>query len=1049
MRLSTLFYDNIRLLILGVAVLLVGGVSAVMTMPQEEDPKITNRVATILTPFPGASALRVEQLVTEKIENELREIAEIRTIRSDSRTGLSIITVELEENIYETDGPFSLVRDAVSDAQTEFPDGVPSPVFNNDRGYAYTVMAALVWDAPSEPNLLILKRIAEDLQNVLRNVPGTELVTLHGAPEEEVLVTVNNAVAESLGLSRQQIANAIAGADAKVSAGQLRGDRNEYVVEVRGELDSLSRLREVTVLTDDQGTIVRVGDIANVDRALVSPPDDLALVRGRPALVVATRMEGNLRVGDWAASVRDVLADYEQDLSGGVSLEIIFDQSAYAQARFGELLLNLLIGAGLVVLVLFFTLGWRSAAIVTLNIPLTALGSLMMLNFLGIPIHQMSITGLVVALGLLVDAGIVMTDAIRRRIVQGLSAREAVSESVSRLWIPLLSSTLTTVLAFTPITLLPGGAGEFVGPIAISVITALTLSFLLAISIGSALSGLLLPAAIASAKARSQDGELPFWVGGVNFPMLSRLFDRALRLSLRHPVLSILAAIILPFLGFYGVTTLPSQFFPEADRNQFHVEMRLPSQASIRETRAVTLQAYDLLMERDDVEAVDWFIGNSAPSFYYNMQMNQDGVSNYAEAQVTAVSLAGLQETLNDTQRMLSTAFPDVQVIVRKLVQGPPTFAPVEMRIFGQDLTDLQLVGEQARAIFADIPEITHTFASMPGGVPKLWLNADEDQARQAGLTLVDVARALESQLEGVTGGSIIEGAEELPVRVRLDDEERARFGELASLNILAPGPAQTGDADGGVDFQATPIAALGDITLEPAPAAVAHYQGQRVNIVSAFVRAGDLPSTAIEKFRTIWAERGMELPPGVRFEFGGDDEARSDAVGNLLSSVGLIIVLMIATVVLTFNSFRLSVIVFLVAFLSMGLGMLSLTLAGYPFGFQPIIALIGLVGVAINAAIIILSSLRADPNAVANDVEAIALRVGEATRHITSTTITTFGGFLPLILADGLFWPPFATAIAGGVLFSTVVSFFFVPQAFILFNRWRPIPVAGSQATA
>ncbi|MGF1457054.1 MAG: efflux RND transporter permease subunit [Alphaproteobacteria bacterium] len=1038
----TLFFDNRRLLILTILIVLVGGLSALFTMPQEEDPKITNRFATIVTPFPGASASRVEALVTEKIENELREISQIEEIESTSRTGLSLVTVELKDTIYNTDGPFAIVRDALADAERNFPVGVPSPEFDDDRTYPFTLKVALTWEADSAPNLLILKRIAEDLQDRLRNIPGTEFVDIFGAPQEEVVVSINAAVVESLGLSRQDIAAAIANADSKVAAGQFRGNRNEYVFEVRGELDSLSRLREVPIRQDDSGAIVRVGDVGRVDRRLVSPPDQLARVDGRPAVVVATRLESNLRVGDWTAQVRERISAFEDSVSDGIGVKIIFDQSSYSDERFASLINNLLIGAGLVVAVLFVTLGWRSSLIVASAIPLTGLASLVALNVMGYPINQMSITGLIVALGLLVDAAIVMTDAIRRRLIEGLSPREAVRVSVARLWVPLFSSTFTTVLAFTPIILLPGAVGEFVGPIAASVISMLVLSLILALTVGAALSGDCLPGGLRGVTA----DRVPFWVGGISIPPLGRAFRSVLTVSLKAPLLSIMAALILPVLGFIALPTLPDAFFPEADRNQFQVQLRLSSQRSIEETVRVVERAHELLIDHAEIESVQWYLGTSAAKYYYNLPSNQDGVGNFADAMVTTRSLRGMYDLINEIQDELNAAFPDAQFIARQLLQGPPVSAPVELRIFGEDLKAIQALGEQARLILSEIPQIVHTTASIAGGEPKLWLNADQDDARQAGLSLVDIAGALDAQLEGTFGGTIVEGSEELRVRVRLDDEARSRFDELASLYVLTPGSPVTAPGTDSpetlVDFQATPISALGDIVLEPEASSITRFQGERVNTVLGYIKAGTLPSTALEQFRRMWEEADIDMPPGTRLSIGGDAEARSNAVGALLASVGLIVVLMVTTVVLTFNSFRLSGIVFSVAFLSMGLGVLALALFDFPFGFQPLIGIIGLIGVAINAAIIILSALRLDPGAIAGDIGRITDTVVEASRHIVSTTLTTFGGFLPLILSEGGFWPPFATAIAVGVLLSTVISFFFVPQAFLIITRLRPVDV-------
>ncbi|GGY48904.1 efflux RND transporter permease subunit [Parvularcula lutaonensis] len=1024
---KTVLFDYPRALAMVILLVLVGGIAALLTMPQQEDPKIRNRSAVILTAMPGASAERVERLVTQRIEDRLREVEEIDIIRSTSTTGLSSVSVVLQDAITETDQAFSKVRDRLADALPLLPATASEPRFIDDRGYAFTLLAALVWDAESTPNPLILKRSAEELQSRLRNVPGTEFTSIHGVGDEEIAVTLRSDLAQSLGLSERDIAAALAAADAKVAAGQVFGPQNEIAVEVRGELDTLDRIRAVPIREGANGAQVRIGDVAEVSRGLEDPEAETAFVNGRRAVVVGTRIDDGLRVGQWSARVREELAAFERELSDGIALDIAFDQSVYAGERFGNLLVNLGVGILLVVVILFFTLGVRSALLVTLAIPLTTLLSLTVMNAVGIPIHQMSITGLIVALGLLVDAAIVMCDAVGRALRRGLTPREAVAESVGRLWVPLLSSTATTVLAFLPITLLTGGAGEFVGPIADSVIIALISSFLLAVTVIAALAGMFLKPGESETKTSS---------GGTEFPAVGAAFRRLLELSLAAPRLSIAAALVFPMLGFIGVTTLPSQFFPAADRNQFHVQLTLPPQASLDETKAAASRADELLEAHPKIASAEWFVGNSVPAFYYNLMMNRDGARNFAEAMVTAEELSGLTDLLNELQAELSDALPNVQVNVRSLVQGPPTPAPFELRIQGRDLQTLKELGEQARLILSEIPEVTVSTASLSGGEPKLWLDADEDAARLAGLSLRDVAGGLAAKLQGVPGGSVIEGQTEIPVVVRLDDAARSSIEEVSSATLSVR-------TDTGVG---TPVLSLGDLTLEPSPASITRYEGQRVNTILAYVRADALPSAAVDAFQRAIADGRFAMPPGYSFAFGGDAEARSDAVGALLASVGLIAVAAIAVVVLTFGSFRLGAVVLVVAGLSMGLGMLSLTIAGYPFGFQPIIALMGLMGVAINAAIIILSTLKTKPEAVAGDTRAVRDGVLETARHITSTTLTTFAGFLPLILAEGGFWPPFATAIAGGVVLSTVVSFFFVPQCFLLLTRQRPVASFGER---
>lgn len=1030
---KSLLYDDPRALALMLALIFVGGFAALLTIPQEEDPKITNRAAVVLTPFPGASAERVERLVTQRIEEALRELPEIKKVRSTSRTGLSSVSIELQDAITENETVFSKARDQIADAAPALPEGALEPRFIDDRGYAFTVLAAVIWTAEGPPRPLIMKRVAEELQSKLRDVPGTEYTQVDGVGEEEIAVTLGADLAQSLGLSEAQIGSLLARADAKGSAGQLFAPRSTVPLEVRGELDSLDRIRSIPLQAGASGGQVRVGDIAEVRRQLVQPEVEAAFVDGRRAVVVGTRMETGLRVGGWAATTRAAIAEFEEGLSEGLDLEVIFDQSEYASERFGSLAINLLIGVGLVIFILFFTLGFRQALLVTAAIPLTALATLTVMNAVGVKLHQMSVTGMIVALGLLVDAAIVMCDAIGRRLRSGASPRDAVIASVDRLWLPLLSSTATTVLAFLPITLLVGGAGEFVGPIADSVIIALCSSLIIALTIIPGLAGRFLR------DRPRRDGSAG--KGGITVPAFDALFRGLLTASLAAPRLSILASLILPVLGFIGVTTLPSQFFPAADRNQFHIQLQLGPEASLDATLQSVEAAERVLRADERIRDTVWYAGNSAPAFYYNLKMNQDGAQRFAEAMVTAERLQGLDKLQNDAQRALEAALPGAQVLTRTIVQGPPTEAPFELRITGRDLRVLQELGEEARLILSEIPEIIGSSASISGGQPKLWVEADEIETRRAGLTLGALSSALQSKLQGARGGSVIEGESEVPVIVRLSDAARASVEEVSSISITNPNAT-------GSDIAATPLRSLGKLSLEPSAATITRYQGKRVNTILGYVEAGALPSTAVEGFKKAVAEGRFEMPYGYSFAFGGDDEARSDAVGALLSSVGLIITATVAILVLTFGSFRLGGVVLVVAVMSMGLGMLVLTVFRFPFGFQPIIALIGLVGVAINAAIIIMSNLKGIPDAVAGDARAVKAGTLESSRHIISTTLTTFAGFLPLILSEGDFWPAFASAIAGGVLLSTVVSFFFVPQAFLLLTRARPVIGATQSET-
>ncbi|MEL7254995.1 MAG: efflux RND transporter permease subunit [Pseudomonadota bacterium] len=1011
---ETLTYRSPRLVALMLLVLIAGGLSSLLSIGRQEDPTITNLFATVTTVFPGADPARVEALVSSPIEEKLTEIPEVDVIESTSSTGISVVSIELIETLEgeRIEQVWSETRDALEDARREFPPGVLAPEFNSDNTGAYAAIVALRAERGDFP-MTLAARYSEDLADRLRAVPGTKLVDEFGVPEEEVLVTLDPVEAAGLGLTTDAVSQAIRAADAKVQAGRLRADSSDIILTVEGEITALDRLRDVVLREDAAGRVIQLGDVARITRGAVEPRAEMALSDGQAAILVAARINDGLQVDAWMATARETLGDYQATLPAGLTAELVFDQSGYTAERLMEVGTNMAIGVGLVVLVLLITLGVRSAMIVALVLPVVSLATLMTMNAMGLPIHQMSVTGLIVALGLLVDAAIVMADEVGKRLAAGASRAEAAGGAVRRLFAPLLASTVTTALSFTPMILLPGPAGDFVGSIAIAVVTMLTWSFLIAVTITPAIAGWSL-----------REGR----AGGLRVAPLSRAFRWTLAWSMANPVKSVALALVLPVLGFASMPTLTAQFFPGVDRNQFHIEVDMPAGTAISATQDLALRIDDALRSEDGIAQVDWVIGRSAPAFYYNVIGDRDQAPGFAQALVTTASPEATDRLVPALQRSLTRDYPEARILVRGLVQGPPVDAPVELRIVGPDTATLRALGDEARAIIADQDLVTVVRSTVSGGAPEVSLTVDEAKARLIGLDLGQIARQLDTALEGVTGGSLLEGTEQLPVRVRMGDGVRSDLGVISDLPIIPP--AQTGAP------VSVPLSALAEVQVLPSDAAITRRNSERVNNIQAFIVHGVLPEEAFRDVRAGLAEAGFDLPAGYRLEFGGDADARDSTMTNLLAPLGLIITLSLATVVLTLNSFRLAGVTFVVAGLSAGLSILSLAVLQYPFGITAVIGVIGSIGVSINAAIIILSGLQEDARARSGDREAMVDVVMGSSRHIISTTITTFGGFLPLILAGGGFWPPFAVSVAGGVLLSTVVSFYFTPPVFALVRR-------------
>ncbi|WP_187430105.1 Cobalt-zinc-cadmium resistance protein CzcA [Roseobacter fucihabitans] len=1040
---ETLTFRQPRIVALALLVIIAAGLSSLLAIGRQEDPTITNLFATITTPYPGADPARVETLVTAEIEDALREIPEVDEINSTSATGISIVQVDLLDTLADDriEQVWSEIRDALGDAQAAFPQGVMTPDFSSDGAGTFGAIIALSANHKDVP-LSIMGRFGESLADDIRSLSGTKQVETFGGPQEEVLVTLDPIKAATLGLSADDVAGAIARGDSKGQAGRLRSFANEMIIDVAGDITALERVRTLILREGPQGQVTRISDVAEVTRGPRLPLSEAALHNGAPAVLIAAKLEDGLQVDIWMGRVKTALAAFQGDVPSSITAELIFDQSRYTAERLAEVGGNMAIGVALVVGVLLITMGVRAALIVALILPLVSLATLATMNVIGLAIHQMSVTGLIVALGLLVDAGIVMTDEVGQRIAKGETRHKAVKGSVRRLFAPLLASTVTTALSFTPMILLPGPAGDFVGSIAIAVVTMLLWSFVIAVTVTPAIAGWVMPAA----------GKTGIIANGIKSRRLSQGFAATLRWAMRNPLRSVAFSLVLPVLGFMSMPLLTAQFFPGVERDQFHIEVDLRPGAAIGQTRQVAERLDALLRAAPEVRQVSWVIAKSAPAFYYNMVSARADAARFAQALVTTHSPAATETLIARLEREIGAVAPEAQVLVRGLVQGPPVDAPVELRLVGPDLDTLRATGAQMRRIISDVDAVTLSRGTVSTGAPEVSLTVNEAKARQTGFDLSMISRQLEAGLEGVTGGSLLEGSEELPVRVRFGDATRSDLSAIADM-ILLPPDAAAQSARGL--FPGVPLSAIADVTLTPGEPIITRRNAERVNTIQAFILRDVLPEEALAQVRAALDAEGFTLPAGYRLEIGGDSDARAETLGNLLASLGLIVTLSIAAIVMTFNSFRLSAIALIVSVLSAGLSILALAIFQYPFGINAIIGVIGSIGVSINAAIIIMTGLRDDPGARLADPEAMVDVLMGSSRHIISTTITTFGGFLPLILAGGGFWPPFAMSVAGGVLLSTVVSFYFTPPMFALLyaGKTKTTPpeeaMKPSQATA
>ena len=1036
---STLFLRNPRLTLLTIGLITVAGLSSYVILPRMEDPILTERAAFILTSLPGADADQVESLVTDPLEDELRDIAEIKEIRSTSRASFSTITIELQDDVYAAEAPtvWSRIRDRMADAEVELPANASKPRFERIEVTAFTRLIALVWDETDEEDgygataplsasqQAILRRHAEELKEQLLGVRGTKDVEIYGDAAEEIVVEADLDKLASLGLAVSDLSRFIASSDSRFSAGLLRSSKSDLLIELSGKLTSTERIAAIPIQTGPNNQTVTVGDVATIRRSYVDPPSDLAIVQGRRAVVLACLIRPNQRIGHWNKASESVTTEFQQNLSRGIKMIDVFSQEGYVTERLTGLLHNLLIGAASVMIVILFLMGWRSSIVVGIALPLSAFMVLTSMRFMQIPIHQMSITGLIIALGLLIDNAIVVVDEVSQKLKAGATTVHAVGNTVKHLAIPLFGSTFTTALAFGPIALMPGPAGEFVGAIAVNVIVAIFSSLFLAMTVVPALTGFM--SSLSKRSVADQPETTPWHRDGWQSPALTSFYRRLLNVVVARPIVGIVIGVALPAIGFIQQHRLPEQFFPPADRDQISIELDLSANASLERTLVSANRIRERLLQTGRIEEVTWWIGRSAPAFYYNQIAYRQSQPQYAQALVKLRNTNGLRDQINEIQADLDESMPQARVLVRQLEQGPPFEAPIEVEVFGPDMDQLTSISRDINRVLASMPEVTHVRSEISEAQPRLTVQVDESAAQIAGLNHQTTAQQMYAALEGVSGGLILEGTEELPVRVRATNTVRADTDHIESLNLLpvAAKPAER--------FPGVPLASIGEIKMTSTQSAITRINQRRLTVVQAFLKAGVLPAPVLAEFQRRLESPEFRLPPGYRLQFGGEAAQRDDAVGNLMASVGILTVLMIAALVMSFRSFRLAAVVGAVAFLAIGLGLGGLWAFGYPFGFMAIIGTMGLVGVAINDTIVVLAAIREDEAARNGDAVAIREVVIRSTRHVIATSLTTIAGFLPLILDGGSFWPPMAVTIAGGVGGATILALIFVPACYLI----------------
>lgn len=1018
MSLTSTALERNRVTLVALLVLIAVGIATYRAMPRAEDPGFIVRTAVVTTRFPGASPERVEQLVTDKLEKVIQEIPQLDFVSSSSKAGISVIHVNVRAEFKQMRPIWDDLRRKVESAAPELPAGIVGPTVDDEFGDVFGFVYGITGPDFSYREL---KTFADEIRDELLLIRDAAKVEIAGAQEEHVFVEYDNARLAALGLSPIALRQLLEARNIVQPGGEIRLEYETVVLEPSGSFDSVDELTRVVVAEGD-GSLVRLGDVAQVYRGYVDPPGNLARVDGETALVLSVSMrEGgnNITLG---REVRAVFDRARGIYPLGVEFTVIQDQSRIVERKIAEFETNLLQAVAIVVLVMVLFLGLRTGLIVATLIPVAIIASFPVMQLFGIGLDQMSLASLIIALGMLVDNAIVMSESIMVRVQSGERAQEAAIASAAELRVPLLTSSLTTSAAFLPIFLSESDTGEYTASLFKVVTITLLSSWVLALTLIPLMCVMFL-----KVKQRSADD--------ANEALLYRVYRAGLKSALRHPWFSLAGVGLVFYVAILGMGLVPNIFFPPNDRATFTVELDLPVGTPLARTDAVMREVEEYLKETqlaaDDADGVThWasFIGKGAPRFNLTYAP-EPPTSNYGFALVNASSAAVMTaRVIPALSSFVYERFPDVEATIRPLELGSPAWPPVAIRVSGRDTDQLFAMVDDIKARLRETPGATQITDNWGTRNKKIRIEIDDARARLAGVTHQDIALSLQTYFSGIETTEFREGDKLIPITLRSEAAHAAGREPIGSINVHAQSSGRS-----------VPFNQVAQVRLLFEPAVIERRNRLRTVTVEALLLPGYTSAEVLAALDPWLREYSADWSFGYSWEYGGEAETSgeaNDAIAAKLPIAGLIIVLLL---VAQFNSVRRPLIILLTIPLSLIGVTVGLLVAKSYFGFMTLLGVISLAGIVINNAIVLIDRIdlnrRGAELPAAAAIEAAAV---ERLRPILLTTATTVGGMLPLWLGGGPMWEPMAIAIIFGLVFATLLTLGVVPVLYALLFRVR-----------
>jgi len=1013
MNLAKLALENSRITVSAVLIILALGLSTYLTYPSAEDPTITIRNASVTASYPGMSPERIEKLITDPIEAAMREIAEIDEIKSTSKTGSVKIDLALHDWVEDLAPVFQKIRNKANDVKSKLPDGTSGPNVDDDVGLTAIAAIALWADGFT---LAEMRDVGRDIRERLYTLDGIRRVEILGEQPERIYLETSGARLAQLGVSPREIFGALADQNIIEPGGQIVADGRAILLEPTGNLESLDEVRNVVFRIPDTDRVLRLGEILSIRRDLVDPPEFPAFFNDRPAIVLAVSTVFGVNNVEFGDRLTALIADIQQELPIGYVLEYATYQPGLIAAAVDSAVSNVYQTLGIVLAVVMVFLGLRTGLIVGFFVPLTMLLGVIVMSFFEVELQRMSIAATIIALGLLVDNGIVVAEDIRVRLERGVDRMAAAMQSGGTLAIPLLTSSLTTVFAFLPMLLIEGNAGEYVRSLAQVVAILLLSSWLLSMTVTPAMCAWFMKVADNPQSA----SQTPNPYSGAIYRIYRHVLAAFLRWRLA--MIGILIALLVGSIQLLG--TVKTEFFPLGDRNEFLVYLDFEAGTDVRKTETELRKLTGWLADKKrhpEVISQVAYVGFGGPRFFLALSP-VDPDPHRAFVMVRTKTFDDVEPMIARVNAFLDENLPGARADTKRMWFGSTEPGMLQIRLVGPDGDVLADRAAKIEAALGAIPGTIGIKHDWENKILKLMVEVDQTRARRAGVSSKDVAETLDAAFSGATISTFREGDKTIPIVLRGDERTRFSLSGLGRVQVYS----SSSDTFVALDQVAT-------VDGEWRFSRIKREQQQRTLTVEA--RNPALPAPKLlEAVQP--ALDGLDLPAGYRFEIGGEIEdqknANKDLFGFLPIALGGIIVLLVGQ----FNSFRKGGIVIATIPLILIGGTIGLIVINAPYGFMVLLGFFSLAGILINNGIVLIDRIQIEEAAGRDPLDAVATACLARLRPILMTTLTTVLGLLPLILFGGALFFGMASVIAFGLVVATVFTLGFVPALYTLLFR-------------